>query len=71
MAARIKYTCDKFGAYDLYAPALRGVLRISFLIELGFFSYFYSPLVSLFYSNFVSIFCCFLFLSSSIVYISV
>ena len=37
------------------------MLRISFLIGLGFFSFFYSSLVSLFY-NFVS------FLSPSIAY---
>ena len=31
---RIKYICDTFGAFDLYAPAL-GVLRFSLLIYLG------------------------------------
>ena len=37
---RIKYICDKFGAFDLYAPALGGMLRISFPIHLGIFSLF-------------------------------
>ena len=36
---RIKYICDKLGAFDLYALALGGVLRISLLIHLGFFSF--------------------------------
>lgn len=35
------------------------LLKVSNLMGLGFFSSFYSPLVSFFYSNFVSIFCCF------------
>ena len=38
---RIKYSFDKLGAYKFYAPASVGVLRISFLIGLGFFSFFY------------------------------
>ena len=37
---RIKYMDDKLGAFDLYAPARGGVLRISFLIHLGIFSFF-------------------------------
>ena len=36
---RIKYICDKFGVFDLYAQTLGGVLRFSFLIHLGFFSF--------------------------------
>ena len=36
---RIKYICDKLDAFDLYAPALGGVLRFSPLIHLGFFSF--------------------------------
>ena len=35
---RIKYICDKLGVFDLYDPACGGVLRISLLIHLGFFS---------------------------------
>ena len=35
----IKYLCDKLGAFDLYAPSKGGVLRISFLIHLGIFSF--------------------------------
>ena len=35
---KIKYICDKFGAFDLYALAWGGVLRFSLLIHLGFFS---------------------------------
>ena len=35
----IKYTCDKLSAFDLYAQASGGVLRISFLIDLGIFSF--------------------------------
>ena len=35
----IKYICDKFGACDLYAPALGEVLKFSLLIHLGFFSF--------------------------------
>ena len=44
---RIKYICEKLGAFDLYAPALEGVLRISFLINLGIFSFFLSLLIRL------------------------
>ena len=36
---KIKYICDKLGAFDLYAPAKGGVLRFSLLIHLGFFSF--------------------------------
>ena len=38
---RIKYSFDKLGAYEFYAPTSLEVLRISFLIGLGFFSFFY------------------------------
>ena len=34
---RIKYICGKLGAFDLYALACGGVLRISLLIHVGFF----------------------------------
>ena len=36
---KIKYMCDKLGAFDLYAPTLGGMLRFSLLIRLGFFSF--------------------------------
>ena len=36
---RIKYLCDKFGVFYLYAPTRGGVLRISFLIHLRIFSF--------------------------------
>ena len=37
--SRIKYICDKLGAFDLYAPVLGEVLRFSFLIHLGSFCF--------------------------------
>ena len=36
---RMKYICDKLGAFDLYAPARGRVLRFNFLIHLGLFSF--------------------------------
>ena len=36
---RIKYICDKLGAFDRYAPARGGVLWFSLLSHLGFFSF--------------------------------
>lgn len=66
-ATRIKYICDKFGVYDLYALTWREVLRISFLIGFWFFSFPFSSLVSLFYNNFFLYFI-FPFLSPSNLY---
>ena len=36
---RIKFICDKRGAFDLSAPACGGVLWFNLLSQLGFFSF--------------------------------
>ena len=50
---RMQYICNKLGAYDLYAPALRRVLRIigySFVYLLHFLYIIFLPFCTLFVS---------------------
>ena len=67
---RIKYICNKLGAFDLYASALRGVLRIIkyYLDILWFFSYILCTLSS-FILHFILFPFCSILLCSILLYI--